>query len=143
MRLVLASSNPHKLRELTTLLAPHELAPLPTEVELPPETGTTFAENALIKARAAAGATGEAAGAGGDARGLPDGGRAAQTAWGGRRLSRVRHVTRARLAAAAGAPGRAVGPAAQVPPKARAAAVSVASNSLLIALKLAAGVVTG
>src|SRR5436190_15611447 len=58
MRLVLASRNPHKLRELSVLLAPHELAPLAAEVELPPETGTTFAENALIKARAAAGATG-------------------------------------------------------------------------------------
>ena len=57
MRLVLASRNAHKLRELGALLAPHELEPLPQEVELPPETGTTFAENALTKARAAASAT--------------------------------------------------------------------------------------
>ena len=57
-RLVLASRNAHKLRELAKLLAPHELVPLPGEVELPPECGATFAENALAKARAAAVATG-------------------------------------------------------------------------------------
>ena len=50
---------------------------------------------------------------------------------------------RNRMAAAADAPARAVAPAAQVPPKTRAAAVSIVSNSLLIALKLAAGIVTG
>ena len=37
---------------------PIELDPLPEEVVLPPETGTTYADNALIKARAAAAATG-------------------------------------------------------------------------------------
>ena len=58
VRLVLASRNAHKLRELNLLLAPHELVPLPDAVELPPETGTTFAENALVKARTAAAATG-------------------------------------------------------------------------------------
>ena len=58
MRLVLASRNAHKLRELNVLLAPHELVPLPDSVDLPPETGTTFAENALVKARTAAAATG-------------------------------------------------------------------------------------
>ncbi len=58
MRLVLASRNAHKLRELSALLAPHELAPLPAELELPPEAGETFAENALEKARAGAAATG-------------------------------------------------------------------------------------
>jgi len=58
VRLVLASRNAHKLRELNLLLAPHELVPLPDSVELPPETGTTFAENALVKARTAAAATG-------------------------------------------------------------------------------------
>jgi XTP/dITP diphosphohydrolase len=61
VRLVLASRNPHKLRELRELLRPHVLEPLPDTVELPPESGTTFAANALIKARAAAGAIGEAA----------------------------------------------------------------------------------
>jgi XTP/dITP diphosphohydrolase len=58
MRLVLSTRNPHKVRELNVLLAPHEVLPLPDEVELPPETGTTFAENAFIKARTAARATG-------------------------------------------------------------------------------------
>jgi XTP/dITP diphosphohydrolase len=61
MRLVLASRNAHKLRELSLLLAPHELIALPGAVELPPETGSTFAENALVKARTAAAATGMAA----------------------------------------------------------------------------------
>ena len=58
MRLVLATRNDHKLRELRQLMAPIELDQLPEEVVLPPETGTTFAENALRKARAAAAATG-------------------------------------------------------------------------------------
>lgn len=58
MRLVLATRNAHKAREFATLLAPHEIVALPDEVELPPETGETFAENALGKARAAARATG-------------------------------------------------------------------------------------
>jgi len=58
VRLVLASRNAHKLRELSLLLAPHELVALPDTVELPPETGTTFVENALVKARSAAAATG-------------------------------------------------------------------------------------
>jgi XTP/dITP diphosphohydrolase len=58
VRLVLATRNEHKLRELGQLMRPHEIEPLPAEVELPPETGTTFADNALGKARAAAAATG-------------------------------------------------------------------------------------
>ncbi len=58
MRLVLATGNPHKLKELAVLLRPHELLALPAEVLLPPETGTTFAANALIKARTVAAATG-------------------------------------------------------------------------------------
>jgi XTP/dITP diphosphohydrolase len=58
VRLVLATRNDHKLRELSELMRPYELDPLPEKVELPPETGTTFADNALGKARAAATATG-------------------------------------------------------------------------------------
>ncbi|QEC49942.1 non-canonical purine NTP pyrophosphatase [Baekduia soli] len=58
MRLVLATRNDHKAREFAALLAPHEVVALPDHLELPPETGTTFAENALGKARAAAAATG-------------------------------------------------------------------------------------
>jgi XTP/dITP diphosphohydrolase len=61
VRLVLASRNAHKLRELSLLLAPHEVVALPDEIELPPETGGSFTENALIKARTAASATGRAA----------------------------------------------------------------------------------
>ena len=61
MRLVLATRNEHKLRELSELMRPYELDPLPEDVTLPPETGTTFADNALAKARAAAAATGRAA----------------------------------------------------------------------------------
>ena len=58
MELVLATRNAHKLREFEPLMAPHRIRPLPDEVELPPETGETFAENALGKARAAVAATG-------------------------------------------------------------------------------------
>ena len=58
MRFVLASRNAHKAREFSELLAPHELVPLAPEVQLPPETGETFEENAVVKARAAAQATG-------------------------------------------------------------------------------------
>jgi len=61
VRLVLATRNEHKLRELSALTAPFELHPLPEHVHLPPETGTTFADNALGKARAAATATGRPA----------------------------------------------------------------------------------
>src|SRR3954471_20352186 len=61
MDLVLSTRNPHKLREFEPLMAPHRVLPLPEDVELPPETGETFAENALIKARAAAAATGQVA----------------------------------------------------------------------------------
>jgi XTP/dITP diphosphohydrolase len=60
-RLVLATRNAHKLREFSRLLPGVELEPLPDDIELPPETGDTFEANALIKARAAADATGAAA----------------------------------------------------------------------------------
>ena len=53
----MATRNEHKLRELAALLPGHELVPLPAEIDMPPETGETFAENALGKARAAAAAT--------------------------------------------------------------------------------------
>jgi XTP/dITP diphosphohydrolase len=58
VELVLATRNPHKVREFEALLVPHRVLPLPDDVELPPETGDTFAENAAVKARAAADATG-------------------------------------------------------------------------------------
>ena len=58
MELVLATRNLHKLREFEALVAPHRVLPLPDEVELPPETGETFAENAAVKAQVAAEATG-------------------------------------------------------------------------------------
>ena len=61
MDLVLSTRNAHKLREFGALMAPHRVLPLPDDVELPPETGETFAENALTKARAAADATGQPA----------------------------------------------------------------------------------
>ena len=58
-RLVLATRNDHKLRELAEILDAVELVPLPADVVMPPETGSTYADNALIKARAANAATGE------------------------------------------------------------------------------------
>jgi XTP/dITP diphosphohydrolase len=59
--LIVATRNEHKLRELGEVLPGVELDPLPPEVELPPEEGQTFSENALGKARAAHAATGRAA----------------------------------------------------------------------------------
>ena len=61
MALILATRNPHKLREVARLLLATPLEALPDDVVLPPETGETFAENALGKARAAAAQTGRAA----------------------------------------------------------------------------------
>jgi len=61
VKLVLATRNAHKVRELGALLDGHDIVALPDDVELPPETGETFAANALPKARAAADATGELA----------------------------------------------------------------------------------
>lgn len=64
VRLVLATRNAHKVREFSDLLAGLcEVVPLPAEVCLPPETGETFAVNALTKARAASMATGTPAAA--------------------------------------------------------------------------------
>jgi XTP/dITP diphosphohydrolase len=60
-RLVVATRNDHKLRELGEILTGIELVPLPDDVELPPEKGKTFADNAIAKARAAHRATGEPA----------------------------------------------------------------------------------
>jgi XTP/dITP diphosphohydrolase len=56
-RAVLASANPGKLREFAALLAPFAVQLVPqAELGIRPavETGTTFLENALIKARHAA-----------------------------------------------------------------------------------------
>jgi XTP/dITP diphosphohydrolase len=58
VRLLLATHNDHKRRELARLLTGHEVHALPEEVRLPPEEGATFADNALGKARAAARITG-------------------------------------------------------------------------------------
>jgi XTP/dITP diphosphohydrolase len=56
--LVLATRNDHKLREFGRLLPDTALHPLPAGAPQPEETGETFAENALIKARAAQASTG-------------------------------------------------------------------------------------
>jgi XTP/dITP diphosphohydrolase len=56
--LLLATRNEHKRREFARLLPGWTIEALPDEVELPPEDGASFAENALPKARAAALATG-------------------------------------------------------------------------------------
>lgn len=56
--LVLATRNEHKRREFARLLPGFAVLMLPDNVELPPETGDTFAANAFGKARAAAAATG-------------------------------------------------------------------------------------
>jgi XTP/dITP diphosphohydrolase len=54
MRLVVATRNEHKVAELARLLPGIGLEGLPARVELPPEDGASYAENALGKARAAA-----------------------------------------------------------------------------------------
>jgi XTP/dITP diphosphohydrolase len=61
VKLLLATHNPHKRREFGRLLPGHEVVALPEGMSLPPETGRSFAENALAKARAVARATGEPA----------------------------------------------------------------------------------
>lgn len=65
MKLLLATHNEHKRREFGRLLVGEtgsavEVVALPAHLELPPEVGETFAENALGKARAAAQQSGEA-----------------------------------------------------------------------------------
>jgi XTP/dITP diphosphohydrolase len=58
--MILATRNEHKLREFREALPGLEIEPLLDDVELPPEDGSTFAANALGKARAAHAATGQA-----------------------------------------------------------------------------------
>jgi XTP/dITP diphosphohydrolase len=58
---ILATRNEHKLREMAELLPGLELLPLPAGIPSPVEDGDSFAANALLKARAAHAATGEAA----------------------------------------------------------------------------------
>jgi XTP/dITP diphosphohydrolase len=58
-QVVLATRNKHKILELARILAPYEIA-LASPPDLPDvaETGATFAENALLKAREIAAVTG-------------------------------------------------------------------------------------
>ena len=51
MRLVLASRNRHKACELGAILAGWNVVPLETDADPPEETGSTFLENARLKAR--------------------------------------------------------------------------------------------
>ena len=60
-KLVLASHNSGKVREIAALLTPYNVTVLSAGelgLEAPPETGVTFAQNAELKAMAAATATG-------------------------------------------------------------------------------------
>src|SRR5579863_4042583 len=54
--MILATRNPHKLHEFRRILG-ENVDELPDDVELGPELGATFAENAAAKARTAAAAT--------------------------------------------------------------------------------------
>jgi len=58
--MILATRNQHKVREMAELLPGVALRPLPDELPSPEENGDSFEANALIKARAAHAATGEA-----------------------------------------------------------------------------------
>ena len=56
-KLVIASHNPGKVREIRALLEPYGIEPISAaslDLPEPEETGTTFAANALLKARQAA-----------------------------------------------------------------------------------------
>ncbi len=60
-RLLIATHNPGKLKEMRELLAPHRIEAISAaqmDLSEPDETGTTFRANALIKAQAAARASG-------------------------------------------------------------------------------------
>ena len=62
--LIIATHNDGKLREITAPLGPYGMKPVSAGhlgLPEPDETGTSFAENALIKARAAVEATGQVA----------------------------------------------------------------------------------
>ena len=61
MRLVLASANPDKAREIAAILAGHDLVPRPAHVADVVEDGDTLEANARLKAVALVEATGEAA----------------------------------------------------------------------------------
>jgi XTP/dITP diphosphohydrolase len=59
VRIVLATANPDKAREIAELLDGFEVVPRPASVPDVEETGVTLVENALLKARAVRDATGE------------------------------------------------------------------------------------
>jgi len=61
VRLVLATANPDKAREIEDLLDGFEVVARPASVPDVEETGATLVENALLKARAVRDATGEPA----------------------------------------------------------------------------------
>jgi non-canonical purine NTP pyrophosphatase (RdgB/HAM1 family) len=51
--IILATGNPNKAREFEALMEGIHVEPMPPGFELPPETGTSFYENARLKAQAA------------------------------------------------------------------------------------------
>jgi non-canonical purine NTP pyrophosphatase (RdgB/HAM1 family) len=48
--IILATSNPNKAREFEALMAGIHVRPMPADIELPPETGGSFYDNARLKA---------------------------------------------------------------------------------------------
>ena len=118
-RLLVATRNEHKLRELARLLPDVELEPLPAGLGSPEETGATYAENALIKARAAAQATGRVAiaddsGIEAEALGWGPGVRSARYA--GEHASDAENLARLRAEVPPGSPVRYVCVVARVDP---------------------------
>jgi XTP/dITP diphosphohydrolase len=61
VRIVLATANPDKAREIAALLDGFEVVPRPASIPDVEETGATLDENARLKARAVRGAIGEPA----------------------------------------------------------------------------------
>lgn len=49
--LVIATQNPHKYKEIASILSPIECISAESNINFPPETGLTFIENAILKAR--------------------------------------------------------------------------------------------
>jgi XTP/dITP diphosphohydrolase len=74
VKLVLASRNPNKARELGAVLAGWDVQPLETVADPPEETGSTFLENARLKARFGRAHAGRAAWVAGEDSGVEVGG---------------------------------------------------------------------
>ena len=117
--LLLATRNDHKLREFGRLLPGVALEPLPAHLDSPEETGAAYAENALIKARAAVAGTGRTAVAddsGIEAQSLGGAPGVRSARYAGERATDAENLARLRAEVAPGSPLRYVCVIARVTP---------------------------